>query len=446
MTRAALLAALAALLAAPVAAEAATAHTAETCPELARVPTRCLPTAFFTSAPGETNTVFVEQDGFGVRFSDLNPIEAQGACRNVETYVVECPGDVIEVRLGDLDDSVHAAQEPIPRLFSAFGEEGRDTLDGTPFVDRMAGGPGDDVLRSGDGDDLLYPGTGADRIEAGAGDDTLLLADVSVAVPGAPILDGMRGREIVYPSYPAPDHADGGPGRDAAVYRGAPAGIVVNLASGRTGGWATTDTLLSVADLTGGYGPDLLVGDDGPNRIAAGDTRYKARISGRGGNDVLFGGFGRDTLSGGEGGDDIYGHLDPQDADAARPDLMAGGPGDDIGAGVPGTVMDDEVEWARLGVGGFIQVRRRVRVRGRSAPLLLRAPSATVGRLVLRDRRTDRIIGIAPWESTGAPHTVLVRLPREVVGRLVLIPGGEVPVALSLAGDPAKRAPITLVG
>ena len=431
MIRAALLAVAVLAGAGPTIAHGATAHTGRSCPSGGEPPYQCFATAFFTSVPGETNGVFVEQGDFGVRFVDLNPIEARAACRNVDAYVVECPGDAIEVRLGDLDDTVHAGPGPAPRRLSAFGEEGRDVLDGTTGVDHLAGGPGDDVLRSGDGEDVLYPGPGADRMEAGAGDDTLLLADVSAAVPGAPIIEGMRGREIIYPSYPAPDRADGGPGRDAAVYAGTPGGIVADLQSGRTGG----------------YGPDQLVGDDGPNRITAGETRYKARISGRGGDDVLVGSFGRDTLSGGEGGDDLYGHRDGQDVDVAKPDLLAGGPGDDIGAGPPGTVMGDDVEWGRLGVDGFVQVRRRVRLRGRSAPLLLRAPFATRGRLVLRHRRTHEILGIASWTAPAPnrPHTVLVRLPRDVVGPRVLFPAGELPLELSLAGAPAFRAPLTLV-
>ncbi|MCA6124196.1 hypothetical protein J6500_20200 [Bradyrhizobium sp. WSM 1704] len=126
------------------------------------------------------------------------------------------------------------------------------------------------------------------------------------------------------------DTIDGGGGLlDRVVYRGAPAGATVNLATHTASdGFGGTDTITNVEGvvgtefndwitgdsgdnrligqngddhLTGGAGNDFLVGDDGvdlyDNAFGTGGTTFDN------GNDVLDGGAGADTLTGGLGRD-----------------------------------------------------------------------------------------------------------------------------------------------
>jgi Ca2+-binding RTX toxin-like protein len=125
-------------------------------------------------------------------------------------------------------------------ITGAVGTDFNDTLRGDAGANRLEGGKGDDVLAGRGGDDVLVGGPGADTLQGGAGNDT---ADYS------------------------------GPGP-----------VRVSLLSGEAvdaGG--AVDHLSGIENVVGSLAPDLLMGDNGANR--------------------LTGGVGADTLRGGGGAD-----------------------------------------------------------------------------------------------------------------------------------------------
>ena len=173
----------------------------------------------------------------------------------------------------------------MPGLFAGndtiYGNALANTLYGFGGNDRLYGYDGNDRLYGDEGDDALYGGNGYDQLIGGAGADLL----------------------------------DGGDGVDIANFIDSTSAVSVNLASGTgEGGDAEGDIYLNVEDIAGGAGGDVLIGDDGVNRIDGGagfDFIY-----GLGGDDVLFGSSGAapgdmhsggNTLFGGAGDDIIDG-------------------------------------------------------------------------------------------------------------------------------------------
>jgi|GEM_PF-998858 serralysin len=171
--------------------------------------------------------------------------------------------------------------------------------------DTLVGSPGDDVLDGAIGDDSLLGLGGANILRGNLGDDTLL--------PG-----------------PDADMVDGGPGRDTVDFllvRDRP--VIADLARG-TSSDGTTDTLISIENIVGGFRDDTLSGDDGENRIDGrlgsdeifGGGGADELLGGAGdGNDTLHGDDGFDTLDGGDGNDELHGD--------AGDDTLLAGPGAD---------------------------------------------------------------------------------------------------------------------
>ena len=197
----------------------------------------------------------------------------------------------------------------------ALGGPGADALTGGGT---LAGGPGDDVLTStspvpeicdkycsATSADVLAGGTGNDVLRGGLGNEVLIGDGDSQTSP-----DPGGGNDVI----------DGGAGSDTVVYAGRSAPVRVDLAGTLPGGSAgEADRLTAIESVTGGQGPDVLLGDGGPNGLngGAGDDT----IDGRGGNDRLGGGAGSDTVLGGAGNDEL--------ADDGPGDALYGGPGDD---------------------------------------------------------------------------------------------------------------------
>ncbi len=129
-------------------------------------------------------------------------------------------------------------------LSQIFGTAGVDTLTGTSGADRIVGYAGDDTLTGG------------------AGDDTI----------------------------------EGGLGQDTASYMDTTTGVRVSLSV--TGGQNTLaagiDTLMSIENVFGGRGNDVLIGNSEDNVLVGGQ-----------GNDTLIGGGGLDHLDGGMGNDQL---------------------------------------------------------------------------------------------------------------------------------------------
>jgi RTX calcium-binding nonapeptide repeat (4 copies) len=118
---------------------------------------------------------------------------------------------------------------------------------------------------SGFGVDYINPG-GNDRITGTRYDDSFVLSS---------------GTEVI----------NGGEGNDRVSYVNSTGAVQVNLANTtQQGGYAAGDQLTSIEDVIGSAYGDRLSGNNALNRL-----------EGRGGNDILFGGFDgqRDVLDGG---------------------------------------------------------------------------------------------------------------------------------------------------
>ena len=159
-----------------------------------------------------------------------------------------------------------------------------DTAVGTPGH-ALTGVAGTDIIFAGPGDDVITPGAGNDYVFAGSGNNTIV----------ATVGDGN-------------DIYNGGAGTDTYDLSGTSAAATVTLGgaapqavSADTGG----DTLISIENVIGGAGSDLINGDAQNNVLTGGagnDT-----LNGNGGDDTLIGGDGNDTLNGGAGNDTMLG-------------------------------------------------------------------------------------------------------------------------------------------
>jgi CSLREA domain-containing protein len=146
---------------------------------------------------------------------------------------------------------------------------------GTPGNDTLSGTVGPDAILGLGGNDTILPSAGADQVCAGPGNDTLAGGDDDAA---ADFYQGETGSD----TYDITDFLDA---------------ATVNLATGQveSGGSLGSEVLSSIENVTGGQGPDTLIGDGGSNRLdgAFGDDPV---IVGSGGSDQLIGGSGDDGL------------------------------------------------------------------------------------------------------------------------------------------------------
>ena len=245
-----------------------------------------------------------------------------------------------------------------------FGEDGNDTINGGGGVDRIYGGNGDDIQRGGAGIDTLYGSDGADELNGGADYDianyTLATSAVSVDLinggtlgdalgdtyigieavygsdfndsltgntrnnelrggDGDDILDGVAGRNRFFGGEGA-DSFIGGASIDTVFYTVATVGVIVDMATGGTGGEANGDTFTSIEWVEGSAFDDDITGDSANNRLIGRDGNDI--LDGAGGNDRLLGGDGNDEIYGGDGVDTLFG----QEGD----DMLFGGDSNDF--------------------------------------------------------------------------------------------------------------------
>ena len=194
-------------------------------------------------------------------------------------------GVVVRLREGT-GERGHAEGDVITEVEDVSGSAFNDGLVGDNGANTLAGNAGNDGLWGGHGDDVLEGGAGADRLFGGTGTDTV-------------------------------------------SYRSSDMGVAVNLKEGAAaGGHAQGDTITDVENLTGSVYRDVLVGDDGANRLDGdgGDDELKGglgndRLLGNLGDDRLYGGGGSDELRGSEGNDRLFGE--------AGEDSLYGGDDDD---------------------------------------------------------------------------------------------------------------------
>jgi Ca2+-binding RTX toxin-like protein len=253
---------------------------------------------------------------------DLNQPGAPDPDRDAADVVLGTPGDDrIEtggradvVCAGAGDDVVRGG--PGPDVL--YGEGGNDLIDGSDGYDVLHGNTGADTLLGGSKGDQLYPdggapGGGRDR-SYGGGDPDRLYSSV-----GDDLLVGGSGPDDVL-------YDDLGDAAD---------GVTVDLmvAGRQDTGAGGVDELVSIQDLYGSAGDDVLSGNGGNNEISG--QGGADILKGRDGNDHLAGGPGT-TARGGRGRDWIYGAErayagpgDDQLPSSTADELLVGGPGSD---------------------------------------------------------------------------------------------------------------------
>ena len=196
--------------------------------------------------------VCIADDGCGT--------EADTVGSDVEIVLGGKGNDTLSVARDFCTDGVTAT----PRC-SVKGQDGNDTLIGSPLADTLDGGNGDDTLQGGLGDDTLI---------GGAGTDTVSYAERTVQVKVS--LDPTK----LWVTSPAKQNGQANENDSVAA---------------------------DIENLTGGSGNDLLRGNASANVIhgGAGDDT----IEGAAGNDTLWAdtGTGSDALYGGAGNDNLYG-------------------------------------------------------------------------------------------------------------------------------------------
>jgi Ca2+-binding RTX toxin-like protein len=192
------------------------------------------------------------------------------------------------------------------------GDDGNDTLTGTPFADDLRGGDGYDNLSGGGGDDDLFGDAGNDILTGGSGNDDLVAGDGNDSVYGGTgndYLVGGDGNDLLVGQVGS-DTCYGNQGRD-------------NIVGG---------SILSV--LRGPYpadGADVLSGYEGDDVIHGDNVYHGTSLSlGAGGNDLIRGGDGNDVMYGNLGDDNIHGDAGNDTADGmAGDDRVYGEEGND---------------------------------------------------------------------------------------------------------------------
>jgi len=152
-------------------------------------------TISYTDEGGENNTLVVsKQQGTSVLiFEDpgttITVTDPNAICSGSGTSTVSCSNDstgaggpafnLIDISVGDLDDTVHNDTNIKSHIDGGteddvlFGGSNDDVIDGGDGDDEIHGGKGNDELNGEEGDDLIAGDEGDDVIDGGDGDDDL---------------------------------------------------------------------------------------------------------------------------------------------------------------------------------------------------------------------------------------------------------------------------------
>jgi len=205
-----------------------------------------------------------------------------------------------------------------PGLNSLFGDAGNDILEGRGGADLINGGSGSDTASYESSPAAVTvtvndPATGAFSASGGDADGDRLVSIENLI--GSAFDDHLTGssNDNAFTGGPGSDVLDGRGGIDTADYSpetqqnfnhvevhlglgpvsGTGAEFKTNPAT-LTGQLVSTDTLISIENVIGTFGGDILVGNEQANRLDGGA-----------GNDTIDGGFGNDVLIGGQGVDTV---------------------------------------------------------------------------------------------------------------------------------------------
>ena len=167
-----------------------------------------------------------------------------------------------DVEILSFDGSVFTTSALLTSQQIDYGDS--QVLDGTPGNDFLFGGNLDDTLNGFAGDDILVGNEMSDVLDGGADDDTVNYAAEGSSSGVTAVLDPA----LFYATF-------------------------------------NTDTLVSIENVIGTSGRDILVGDAGANRLSGGDDFD--RLTGGAGGDLIDGGDGVDVITGGLGSDTMFG-------------------------------------------------------------------------------------------------------------------------------------------
>lgn len=210
---------------------------------------------------------------------------------------------------------------------AAISGAGNDSLYGGAGNNLLVGGHGNDILSGQAGDDFLVgearaeafatafmgininfnPAEAFDPLNASFGGSYAsefgALNDTLYGGSGDDVLSGGDGADLL----------DGGNGRDWVTYLSSPEGqgVLVDLATGGSGGHALGDSYTSIENAQGSDSHDAITGTKGGNELRG--MYGSDLLTGLDGNDTLIGAQGLDTLSGGKGRDILTGG-DSEDA------------------------------------------------------------------------------------------------------------------------------------
>ncbi|WP_158276584.1 beta strand repeat-containing protein [Paraconexibacter algicola] len=174
---------------------------------------------------------------------------------------------------------------------------GDDVVQSAGGVDIISTAGGDDVVNAGAGDDEVTAGDGADTVDGGVGNDTFFASDAT----------NFGGSSDTY---------TGGADVDTVSYAGRGDGMQITLDGDPNDGtifgdFPENDNVIT-ENVTGGAGPDSIVGSLGDNTLLGGGgaddidgAEGMDTVDGEAGADVLDGGEGEDTVKGGAGPDDL---------------------------------------------------------------------------------------------------------------------------------------------
>lgn len=254
-----------------------------------------------------------------------------GAGTDTLSYIRARAGVTVDLTVTRAQNTGGSGTDTITGIENLTGSKFDDTLKGDAGNNVINGGGGNDVLSGGAGiDTLSFAGytrgvsfdlsaqgysqyvqagarvtaTGFENLTGSAADDYLAgdaAANVIRAGAGDDVLVGNASG-----TTGGVDTLDGGSGFDTARFSAVSGGIIATMQGGGAG--TVTDaqggalaTLAGIEAIEGGWGNDVLLGDDDANSLigSGGDDR----LVGGAGDDMLEGGWGDDVIQGGTGND-----------------------------------------------------------------------------------------------------------------------------------------------
>jgi hemolysin type calcium-binding protein/PASTA domain-containing protein len=138
-----------------------------------------------TVSSDASDAITVTCSGGMAKVNGADPEGDPARCAQVETVEITGGPGPNSIDLAGVTAAAYSGAESV----AVFGDDGADTITGSPLRDELQGDAADDTLRGNAGNDGLSGGEGSDRVFGGAGDDTIS------ALFGNDVLDGQAGSD-----------------------------------------------------------------------------------------------------------------------------------------------------------------------------------------------------------------------------------------------------------